>query len=34
MRTTVTALGTLPSENLSDQAQEQLLNAFRDWRTR
>jgi anti-sigma factor RsiW len=32
IRRTITALGTLPPESLSDQARDTLLAAFRDWR--
>jgi anti-sigma factor RsiW len=34
IRTTVRTLGELPSESLSDDAQERLLTAFREWRGR
>jgi anti-sigma factor RsiW len=32
MRTTLEALGRIPAESLSAQAQEELLVAFREWR--
>ncbi len=32
MRQTIEALGQLPEESLSPQAQDELLRLFRDWR--
>ena len=32
MRETIAALGHLPEESISDEAQERLLVAFADWR--
>jgi anti-sigma factor RsiW len=33
-RVTITQLGELPPESLSDRARSDLLTAFRDWRAR
>ena len=32
MRMTLTALGRIPEESISEQAREELLITFRDWR--
>ncbi len=32
MRKTVALLGHLPEESISDEARDQLLDAFRDWK--
>ena len=32
MRATITALGTISVESISDDARERLLDAFRDWK--
>ena len=34
MRETISALGRLPAESLSPEAERRLLMAFRDWRSR
>lgn len=33
MRMTIRTLGRIPEESLSDRAREDLLRAFRDWRS-
>jgi anti-sigma factor RsiW len=33
MRQTLAALGRIPEESISPRAREELLHAFRDWRT-
>jgi anti-sigma factor RsiW len=33
MRMTITAIGHIPAETISPEAEQELLAAFRDWRT-
>jgi anti-sigma factor RsiW len=34
MRKTITLVGHLPQESISDEARDQLLDVFRDWKRR